>query len=327
MKIKLDKNWIFVPLLLILIAVSISNNQLSSPGRIGSLSIASGNNGGTYYYIAAGQAKLLAEKLGLNVSTQSTSGSPVENMTLVSQSPANLGIVTLDGYTFARQGDAARGFTKPLDNIRILQVGHIAYLYGLTLKGSGVEDYTSMAGKRVSVPPVGSTTYYMALAVLEAYGCNEQNTTILPLSSSEQADALRDGALDVAFMAGGISQATVTDLDYSADLKFLSIDARTQARLDEQYPFWHSAVIPDGTYSKQTGGVNCLTVNTMLACNADLDSDEAYEITRVLCETSGELAEIHASGAEWSLETTRPFLDDEMVQFHPGALRYYEQVR
>ena len=99
----------------------------------------------------------------INVVTQSTSGSPVENMTLVEQDPANLGIVTIDGIYYAGLGEAERGFEEPLKNLRAIQVGHKAYLYGLTVSGTGVERYEDMAGKTVSVPPIGSTTYYICL--------------------------------------------------------------------------------------------------------------------------------------------------------------------
>ena len=85
-----------------------------------------------------------------------------------------------------------------MKELRVIQVGHTAYLYGLSLKGMGVEHYSDLCGKKVSVPPVGSTTYYMALAVAKSYGCTEKNSTIIPMSPGEQADALKDGTIDVA---------------------------------------------------------------------------------------------------------------------------------
>lgn len=326
MKLKIDKSVIFIPLLIALILISIANNQQAQQaGDVRTLSIASGDSGGTYYYIGAGQANILGGALGLSVSTQSTSGSPVENMTLVSQSPQNLGIVTLDGFYFGAQGDAERGFSAPIQNARVLQVGHTAYLYALTVEGTGITDLSQLKGKTVSVPPTGSSTYYMALAVLDAYGCNESNSKIIPLASSEQSEALNDGAIDCAFMAGGIPQATVMDLDFSGKLVFLSIDPDTQKRLDSDYPYWHSSVIPAGSYTRQTGDVNCLTVTTMLVCNSAMSNELAYEITKVLNESTGELAAINASGAEWNTETTLPYLDSDILTFHPGALQYYAQ--
>ena len=329
MKLKIDTNWIFAVMLLILIGVCVSGNQAVQEKQMTSdhLSIMSGNSGGTYYYIAAGQAKILSEKLkGINVTTQSTSGSPVENMTLVEQSPANLGIVTIDGFYYAENGDEERGFLEPMQDLRVIQVRHTAYLYGLSLEGRGVENYSDMIGKKVSVPPVGSTTYYMALAVAESYGCTEENSTIIPMSSSEQADALKDGTIDVAFMAGGIPQATVTDLDYSSDVVFLSIDNEKLSELNDQYPFWDSVEMDAGTYSGQKEKMNCLSVNTLLACNVNLDTDLVYQITKILNEGTQELAGIHSSGAEWSFNMTESFLDSDILEFHEGALRYYSEL-
>lgn len=328
MKLKIDSNWIFVVLLVVLIGISVSNNRVATAesASADTLSIVSGNSGGTYYYIAAGQAKLITENLeGINVTTQSTSGSPVENMTLVERNPSTLGIVTLDGIYYAEQGDKTRGFDHPLSGLRGIQMGHTAYLYGLTLKESGIHDYSQMVGKRISVPPVGSTTYYMALAVAEVYGCNESNSKFIPMSSSEQADALKDGTIDVAFMAGGIPQATVTDLDFSVDLTYLTIDAEEKEKLEKDYPFWNVYLMDAGTYSKQTEPMNCLSVNTMLACNEKLDSETVYQITKILNEHTDELTVIHSSGSEWSMETTKQFLDSDIIQFHDGALRYYHE--
>ncbi|MDO5562847.1 MAG: hypothetical protein Q4F74_04460, partial [Synergistaceae bacterium] len=57
------------------------------------LVIASGNSGGTYYYIAAGQAKILSQAMkGFSVTTESTRGSPVENSSFVQDDAGTLGI-------------------------------------------------------------------------------------------------------------------------------------------------------------------------------------------------------------------------------------------
>lgn len=329
MKFRFDSNWIFLVLLTLLIGISVSNNQKANRNTASSdtMSIVSGNSGGTYYYIAAGQAKILTDGLKkISVTTQSTSGSPVENMTLVEQDPATLGIVTVDGIYYAGQGDRERGFDHAMKGLRAIQVGHTAYLYGLTLEESGIRTYGDMVGKRISVPPVGSTTYYMALAVAEIYGCNEDNSKFIPMSSSEQADALKDGTIDVAFMAGGIPQATVTDLDFSVNLTYLSIDEEKIQELEYAYPFWKRYSMPKGTYSGQTEDMNGLSMNTLLACNENLDADTVYQITKVLNEHVDELAAIHSSGSEWSLETTKEYLDSEILTFHEGARRYYDEV-
>lgn len=326
---KIDKNWIFIPLIVALIVIASMNNQQAvaqNSGNSNVMSIASGGSGGTYYYIAAGQAKILGDKLGINISTQSTSGSPVENMTLTSNDKNMMGLVTTDGLYFAGQGSSERGFDKKLENLRVVQVGHVAYLYGVSLKNSKVTSFENMKGNKISIPPVGSTTYYQALAVLNLFGCDESNTQIIPLSASEQSDALRDGLIDVAFMAGGIPQATVTELDHGGDLRFLSLNSDSEAEFKEKYPYWGVSTIPMGTYKSQTEDIKCPSVSVMLACNASLEEDLVFNITKVLNESTDELTDIHTSGREWSLENTIPYLENDTITFHPGALKYYKTV-
>ena len=72
--------------------------------------------------------------------------------------------------------------------------------------------------------------------------------------------------------------------------------------------------------------MTCLSVNTLLACNAKLDAELAYQITKILNEGTQELAKIHSSGAEWSFDMTKLFLDSDILKFHEGAIRYYSEL-
>lgn len=324
---KIDKNWIFAVLIILLIMISVRDNQIPASGsESGTLTIASGNSGATYYYIAAGQSKILGEKLGINISTQSTSGSPVENLTLVSRDKNTLGLTTADGIQFAEQGSAERGFDKALGNLEVIQMGHVTYLYGLTLKEHQIASYDQLKGKNVALPSAGSSTYYMALALLDFYGCSGNQVNLIPMASSEAADALKDGAIDFAFVPGGIPQATVTDLDHSNDIVFLSIEPEVQEKLILLYPWWEIGTIANHTYRGQAGEVSCMGVRTMLVCNSDLDEGLVYQITRALNESTDEMAQVHNSGSQWSLEVTREYLEDETLSFHEGAKRYYREV-
>lgn len=327
MKLKIDINIVFIPLILILIWIASSNNRVfNNSGDSNNFSIISGNSGGTYYYIAAGQSKILEDKLDINVFTQSSSGSPVENLSLVANSPENLAIVTIDGYYSGKIGDKERGFDKVIDNIEVLQIGHVAYLYALTMSKDGISSFNQVKGLNIGVPPIGSSTYYMALAILDAYGCNKENTNIIPMSASEQSDALKDGNIDIAFVAGGLAQSTVMDLDFSSEINFLSIDLDIQKKLDKEYPYWHSAIIPKNTYKNLKDDIQCLTVNTMLVCNKNINKEVAYKITKTLNENTEELGKIHTSGLEWSKENTKRFLESNILRFNLGAKKYYDEI-
>nr|WP_312580125.1 TAXI family TRAP transporter solute-binding subunit [Sedimentibacter sp.] len=295
--------------------------------RPSSIVISSGNSGGTYYYIAAGQSKILTEKIeGLSVTTESTTGSPVENGTFTSQSSDTMGIVTLDGLSAALEGNKDKGFTKPLDNLRMIQAGHKLTLYFVTLEESGIKSISDLKGKKLGLPTVGNTAYFQAVAILEEYGIDLKDVTSTPMQYSEQSDALKDGTIDVAIVAGGVPVAAVTDLDTTKNIRLLTIDEDKKASLIQKYPYWAINELPAGTYSDQTEPVNVMIAQIVLICNKDLDSDLVYEITKTLNESTEELGQIHQNGLDWNIENTKIVYDQNIVPFHEGALKYYEEV-
>lgn len=292
------------------------------------LVIASGNSGGTYYYIGAGQAKILTEKMpGYSFTTESTSGSPVENGTFVQEDPSSLGILTLDGLYAGIQEDKGRGFVNgPLDKVALLQVGHSLILYCVTLADSGINSIADLKGKKISLPTIGNTAYYQAVGILEQYGITLDDCKATPMVYAEAGDALKDGTLDAIFVAGGIPQAAITDLDTTKDIKFLSIEQEKVASILEAYPYWDVITIPAGSYSDMTEDVNVMISTVLIACSLDLDDDIVYTITKTLNESVDDLKAIHADGASWNLENTRKVMELGIVPVHPGAQRYYDEV-
>lgn len=291
------------------------------------LVIVSGNSGGTYYYIGAGMAKILSQKIPeTEFTTEATTGSPVENGTYTSESTETLGIFTLDGAYTAIQGDSTRGFKKPITNIGLVQAGHDLILYWMTLEGSGIKSLADLKGKRVGLPVAGNTAYYQAIALLEEYGLKKDDYKGLFMTYAEQADALKDGNLDVICTGGGIPQAAAMDVATTKDAVFLSIDEDKIATLKEKYPYWWVSQIPANVYRRQDKPVNVFTSQVCLFANMETDEELVYKITKALGESTAELKEIHAEGGKWSNETTKRVYDDPVVPFHPGALKYYDEL-
>jgi TRAP transporter TAXI family solute receptor len=174
------------------------------------LNIVSGNPGGTYYYIGAAIASILSQKLpDVEVTTTATTGSPLENGTYTSRSTDTMGIFTLDGAYTAIKGDTSRGFREPLTNLGMLVGGHELLLYAITLNGSGIKSHGDVKGKKIGIPVLGNTAYYQTVALLEEYGLKEnKDYKSYPMTYAEQTDALKDGAIDVAYTGGGIPKHT-----------------------------------------------------------------------------------------------------------------------
>jgi len=291
------------------------------------LVIASGNSGGTYYYIGAGMAKLLSQKLpGVEVTTEATTGSPVENGTFTSQSVETLGIFTLDGAYAAEHGDKSKGFRKPLTNLGMIQAGHDLLLYWIAKKDSGITSLADAKGKRIGLPSVGNTAYFQALALLEAYGLHKGDYKGIPMTYAEQGDALKDGNIDIMCAGGGIPQAAALDVTTTHDCVFLSIDEDKIAALKEKHPYWWVSEIPANVYRGQSKPVQVITAKVCLFANTNMDAGLAYKITKALDESTGELSKIHAEGAKWSSANTKTLFEHQVVPFHPGAAKYYNEL-
>lgn len=315
-------------LAIILVGCGGSGESSKDDSNPANLVICSGNPGGTYYYIGAGQSKILSQKLdGITVTTESTTGSPVENGTFTSKSIDTLGIVTLDGTIFGIEGNKEKGFEKPLENLRMVQAGHNLTLYFVSLKESGIDNLGDIKGKKIGLPTVGNTAYFQALAILEEYGITLDDVKSTPMVYAEQADALKDGTIDVAIVAGGVPVAAVTDLDTTKNINILSIDSDKIDILNEKYPYWAISELPAKTYQNQTESVNVMNARIVLICNESLSEEIVYNITKILNESTEALGEIHQNGKDWNLENSLDIFDKQLVPFHEGAIKYYEEIR
>lgn len=318
----MNRNALYV--LTVLFSLFFSNLTM---GASNNLVIASGNSGGTYYYIGAGMSKILSTKLkDVEMTTEATTGSPVENGSFTSQSKDTLGIFTVDGAYAAIRGDKSKGFRKPLENINLVMAGHELLLYWVTMKKSGINSLADAKGKRIGLPSVGNTAYFQALAMLEAYGLKPGDYKGIPMTYAEQADALKDGNIDIMCTGGGIPQAAALDVSTTHDVVFLSADEAKIAELSKKFPYWWFSDIPAKTYSGQNTPVKVFTSQVALFANAGTSEDLIYRITKTLAESTKDLSEIHAEGAKWTAGNTKALYEKPIIPLHPGAAKYYKEL-
>lgn len=290
--------------------------------RPNALVIASGSSAGTYYYMATGQAKILSENIeGLVVNNEATNGSI--NFDLASEHVDTIGMGGLEQLARAIEGVDH----EPLDNIAAIQVGHKYVLYGLTMANSGIETIADLNGKKIGRSAFVGTMSPMLTMLYEAYGVDVDSLNQIPSTHADNIEALKDGTLDAIFVAGSVPMAGVSDLTSTNDIVFLDIDEEMVASAMEEIGYYELIKLEPNTYPGQTEPVNLLTVDVLLAANLNLDDDLVYEITKTLNENSDEMAAIHVEGSMWNLENSLRVYNSGIVPFHPGAARYYDEVK
>ncbi|WP_440995216.1 TAXI family TRAP transporter solute-binding subunit [Arhodomonas sp. SL1] len=286
------------------------------------LSIATGGTGGTYYPYGGGLAELIGEHIEGHSAVAEVTGASVENMGLIHRRDSDLAIGLADTVQAAHAG------TGPFEGRQVAKVRAIASIYPnavqiVTLADSGIETLDDLRGARVSVGAPGSGTEVNARTVLEANGISYDEFEVHRLNFNETADALRDGDIDAGFWSVGPPTSSIINLATTRDIRLLGLSEQEIANALEAQPVFAAYTLREGIYEGITEPVNTVSVPNVLAANAEMSEDLAYEITRVLFEHTDALIEIHPAANDTTVEFS---LGATPIPFHPGAVRYYQEA-
>lgn len=120
------------------------------------LTIGTASQGGTYFVYGNGFAAFISEVLGVDATAEVTGG-PVQNVTLVQMGDHLMGLVTLGPAHDAWIGKSELAPGLEHTDVRALFPMYQTPFQVIALRSSGIDAVSDLAGKRVSVGPVGGT--------------------------------------------------------------------------------------------------------------------------------------------------------------------------
>jgi len=286
----------------------------------GKLFMATGSETGTYYAFGIAFTQVLKDKIGVEIGVQST-GASKANIQLIDSGDVNLAIVQNDVMDYAYNGTNTFA-----DEGAITSFAAICTMYPETIQivaKPGIKSIADLAGKTVSVGDVGSGTEFNAAQIFEAYGMTFDDIQKQNLGFTDSADKFKDGQLDAFFCTAGAPTVAITELATSTEFTILSLDADKLAWLQENYGYYTQYDMPAGTvYENVKEDVTTVAVMATLICDADLDEQTVYDITKGIYENLGDITTAHAKGAELVLEKATDGISTPM---HPGAVKYFTE--
>ena len=286
----------------------------------GKLFMATGSETGTYYAFGIAFTQVLKDKAGVEIGVQST-GASKANIQLIDSGDVNLAIVQNDVMDYAYNGTNTFA-----DEGAITSFAAICTMYPETIQivaKTGINSIADLKGKVVSVGDVGSGTEFNAAQIFEAYGMTFDDIQKQNLGFTDSADKFKDGQLDAFFCTAGAPTVAITELATSTDFTILSIDAAELAWLQENYGYYTEYKMPAGTvYENIKEDVTTVAVMATLICDADLDEETVYNITKGIYENLPDITTAHAKGAELVLEKATDGISTPM---HPGAVKYFTE--
>ncbi len=308
----------------LVLAVGIAALAMSTPASAQkTLSIATGGTGGVYYPLGGGFGNILGKELpGVTATAQVTGGS-VANLQLIASGKADLCFSQVDAAW-----DAVNGLDKFPSKlpIRGLVVMYPNHMHVVTVEGTGINKVEDMKGKRISAGSPGSATEVYAIRVLEAAGLDHlKDIKKERLGVAESVNALKDKKIDGFFWVGGLPTAAVTDLAATPNTKIKIVDiAHFTAKMNAKYgKLYAEATIPAATYKGMDKDTKNNTVWNIMAVNASMSDDLAYNLTKVMLEKRADLALVHKEAnnikTEWQTSSRMG------IPWHPGALKYFKE--
>lgn len=295
---------------------------MAAPVQAQQLSIATGGTGGVYFPYGGGLAEVINNHVEGATGSAEVTGASVENVALISRGDSDLALALADTVYQAFHGEGAfEG--RQVNELRALASIYPNAVQIVTLSDSGINNIEDLRGKRVSVGAPGSGTEVSAQTLLAANGITYDDFEPQRLNFNETADALRDGDIDAGFWSVGPPTSSIMNLATTRSISLIALTEDQIAAAIEAEPTFAPYTLRAGLYDGMTDGVPSISTPNVLIVHMDMDEDLAYEITRAMYENVDELIAIHPAANDTTVEFST---DSTPIPFHPGALRYLEEV-
>ncbi|MFD6099271.1 TAXI family TRAP transporter solute-binding subunit [Nocardiopsis flavescens] len=283
------------------------------PGvRVPELVIATGPPGAVFREIGAVLADLLQERLPDTAVTTIDSNASHDNLYLLEDGNAHLGLSSLDSTLTHEREISDSGV---LDTVGRL---YDSFVHLVVPAGSAIRGLADLAGLRVSVGSRDSGTEFTAQQILRETGLSAD--TVL-MDQAASANALAAGEIDAMFSLTGLPTPAIADLAAERDVRFIDLAGTADTMADAYPESYFQATIPATTYR---GVPACPTMSTpnLLLCRADLPAELVFEVTDTVYRGASRLAAQRPEAAQINVRTG---ISTGVVPLHPGAERWYRE--
>lgn len=277
--------------------------------------VAAGEPGGLYVEFADLLVRQMQAR-GIPARVAET-GASVDNVMLVGDGGAALGLVLADTALTARRGDDP--FPAPVD-LRALGRVYENYMQLVVRAEDPADDVADLAGRPVSLGKLGSGAAVFGDRLLVAAGITAP-VTRLPLR--EAIAALETGTTDALLWSGGVPTPALAELAARRPIRLIPL-ARHLPRLRAGYgSVYREVSVPQGAYGT-SGEVPTVGVANLLVAAAELPNDLAGTVVRTLVEAAPALVPAQALGTQYLDQ--RSLIGTGDVPLHPGAAATYRAL-
>ncbi|MCG8400578.1 MAG: TAXI family TRAP transporter solute-binding subunit [Firmicutes bacterium] len=303
-----------------------SDEKTSSEGEVKKekayVTMATATTAGIYFALGNAITNMWNKEIeGVQVSVQSTAGSG-QNVELLARNEAHVAFMQ-NGVG----GDAWAGKNtfegKPVKDFVGMTYLYPNLCYFVVSAKSDINDLTDLKGKKIIPGPVGSGTELNARQILSIAGIDYQDNKDASadyVSNAEAAQKFTDRQADMAFIAGGIPHAAVTEMMTRTDARILDLQPDVIEKLIERFPAYFPVEVPANSYKGQAEPVQTVAVGNLLVVRKDMDEQLVYDMLDKIYANKDQLANSFKGAANFKIENG---INGMTMPMHPGAVKFF----
>jgi hypothetical protein len=280
--------------------------------------IGTGSQSGTYYPLGGILANIWSENIDdFNMRAEVTAAS-VENIIKVSTRDQLAGIAMGNVVLQAHQG--IKPFRQKMD-ISVLFALYPNVVQFIVSADSDIQSIKDLKGKRISLGAPGSGTRVSAANILAALGITDKDIDAQSLNYTATTNAISAGQIDAGVIVGSIGVGAITELAFTHNIRILSFTPEELKAISDDNASYQTIEVPADSY-KGVNAFNAPAVWNILIVNKNLDTDLAYQMTKVAFENMSKINQV--------IKVTKFTTLDNMnklngIDLHSGSLKYLKE--
>jgi TRAP transporter TAXI family solute receptor len=295
---------------------------LCAPATAQQVTFMTGPQGGVWVPLG-GALKGMWEKAIPGLQVTATPGAGIANVRGVDEDKAQIGfgntITTVDGVA-----------GRPPYPRKVTKVCHIASLYPqyfqvVVRTDAKINSIADLKGKSIVVQPKGNTAEVVTQDILTANGLSYSQLKVsFQAAYTDAVDLVKDGHAHGMTLGTTVPSSAVMDLASARDIKLLPVTDEMVTAMRKTNRGYIKVAIPPNTYPKQDKPVEVIGYATQLVVACSLPEQLVYNMVKTMAANVTDLAAVNKA---ISGLTPKMMAEDVGVPFHPGATKYYKEVK
>jgi hypothetical protein len=295
---------------------------LNAPASAQLIRIMSGPQGGSWYPLA-GAIQGIVEKNIPGTNVQVAPGAGISNVLGLQNNKAEMGFGnSVSSYDGVQGNDP---FKQKTDNVCHIATLYFQYFHVVALADVAMKTMADAKGKALTTQQKGNTGEQMTRDLLRVYGLDYSKLSKVNFGSyTDSVEQLKDGHAQVFTLITTVPASAVMDLGSARKITVVPVPDEKLRELQKINKGYDKRTIKAGSYPGQDKDIQTIGTWTHLMMRCSTPEDLVYKITKSLAQNMDNLGNVVSAVKGL---TPKELATDVGVPYHPGARKYYREVK